>query len=69
MKIYVDAVNWCEVANLDGVGLVNLADFAILAIDWLQSGSGLAGDIKQDDSVNALDLDIMAEHWLSNCTQ
>jgi hypothetical protein len=67
LTITVDSVNWCDAANLDGIGPVNLADFAILAANWLQIGSGLAGDIKQDESVNEIDLDIMAIYWLSDC--
>ncbi|MHC4646992.1 MAG: M4 family metallopeptidase [Planctomycetota bacterium] len=58
----------CDAANIDGVDPVNLEDFTIFAADWLKSGLSLSGDINRDQSVNYLDLDNLAEHWLEVCT-
>ena len=57
----------CDAANLDGTGLVNFNDFAILANDWWLTGSGLAGDIDANDVVNFADLDWMFDYWLEDC--
>lgn len=54
-------------ANVDGAGVVNLADFAILAGDWMDSGPSLAGDVNGDGTVNTEDLDFMAQYWLFLC--
>ena len=59
----------CLAADLDGIPPIDLADFAIVAANWLQTGSGLAGEIEQDGSVNEIDLNIMATYWLSDCGQ
>jgi hypothetical protein len=67
LEVATDAVNWCEAADLDGIPPVNLADFAILALNWLQTGNSLTGDIKPDESVNEIDLGVMAEYWLHDC--
>ncbi|MBA7656245.1 hypothetical protein ES703_64165 [subsurface metagenome] len=59
----------CDAANLDGAGLVNFEDYVILANDWRQIGTGLAGDIDANDVVNFWDLDWMFDYWLSDCGQ
>jgi hypothetical protein len=59
----------CNAANIDGVDPVNFKDFAILGLDWLRSGSGLAGDTNRDENVDFWDLAQIAQHWLSNCNQ
>ncbi|UCE99796.1 MAG: metallophosphoesterase, partial [Planctomycetota bacterium] len=59
----------CDLANLDGVGIVNFKDFAILADDWWLTGLGLAGDITGDEFVNFEDLAEIAQYWLDDCNQ
>lgn len=54
-------------ANLDGIGRVDLADFVILAGDWLESGPSLPGDISNDGNVDSDDLAMMAQYWLGLC--
>jgi uncharacterized delta-60 repeat protein len=59
--------------NLTGDCRVNFDDFAILAPDWLIPPSNDCppnyppGDLNLDCSVNSLDLDQMAFHWLQSC--
>jgi hypothetical protein len=57
----------CDAANIDGVNPVNFKDFAVLALDWLMTGSGLDGDINRDDIVDPCDLAQVAQHWLEQC--
>ena len=57
----------CDAANIDGVDPVNFIDLAILALDWLMDGSELSGDINRDQSVDYLDLENLAQHWLEQC--
>ncbi len=59
----------CNAANIDGTDPVDLGDFARLALDWLSSGGGLAGDTNRDESVDFLDVAQVAQHWLENCGQ
>lgn len=47
--------------------VVGFDDFARLADQWLQTGSGLAGDIDQDNNVDFDDLSWLADSWLCNC--
>ncbi|GAH60576.1 unnamed protein product, partial [marine sediment metagenome] len=54
-------------ANLDGLGLVNFRDFAIVANDWQKTGPGLAGDTNRNEIVDIEDLAQIAQHWLSDC--
>ena len=49
-------------ANLDGV--VNGLDIALIASNWLQSGSAIPGDANGDGIVNGLDIALSASHWL-----
>ena len=57
----------CQAANLDGVNPVNLFDVSFLVNDWQKSGPGLAGDVNGDETVNLVDLRIVAGYWLSVC--
>ena len=59
----------CHAANLDGTSRINLQDFAILALEWLETGSGMAGDINGDRRVHMTDLDILTRYWLSYCDE
>jgi hypothetical protein len=58
----------CAAANLDGLGLIDLWDFSILALDWQESGTGLPGDINGDKVVDFKDLEIVTYYWLSDCS-
>jgi uncharacterized delta-60 repeat protein len=58
--------------NLTGDCRVNFDDFAILAADWRIHPNDCPpnfppGDLNLDCSVNSLDLDQMALHWLQSC--
>ena len=57
----------CDRANLDGIGLVDFKDFAIVANDWQKTGPGLAGDTNWNEIVDIEDLAQIAQHWLSDC--
>jgi hypothetical protein len=46
---------------------VQFDDFARFAQQWLDTGSGLAGDIDSDGDVDLEDLRRFAENWLSCC--
>lgn len=54
-------------ANIDGIGVVNILDFALLAGDWMEASPSLAGDIYSDGTVDIMDLQLMAQYWLSQC--
>jgi hypothetical protein len=63
----------CDGANLDGLGDVNLSDFAILALQWHGPPLAPSADIHPlpfgNDYVDGDDLEVIAEHWLrSDCT-
>jgi hypothetical protein len=57
-------------SNINGIGLVDMADFALLAEQWLRSechedNSWCAGaDVNQDKTVDIQDIVIMAGDWL-----
>jgi DMSO/TMAO reductase YedYZ molybdopterin-dependent catalytic subunit len=54
--------------DLDGHNPVSFHDFAILASLWRGQGVGMsAADRNADGMVNALDLHLLAQYWLSNC--
>ncbi len=59
----------CRAANIDGIGRINLQDYAILASYWLEEGLGLAGDINGDRRVQWVDLNILTSYWLSDCNE
>jgi hypothetical protein len=46
---------------------VDFEDFARFADVWLQSGTGLAGDLDGDNDVDIKDLKQFADYWLSCC--
>jgi hypothetical protein len=47
--------------------IVEFADFARFADVWLESGTGLAGDIDKDGDVDMEDLRRFADYWLGCC--
>jgi hypothetical protein len=58
----------CEV-DLNGDGIVNFGEVALLANNWLQTGHGLTGDINNDNIVNLTDLETILIYWLQTCHQ
>jgi hypothetical protein len=57
----------CRRAEIDEITPVNLKDFAILALNWLHSGSDLAGDINGDEIVSRPDIILLSAYWLWDC--
>jgi hypothetical protein len=63
-------LRWQELiiaADLDGDGLINSDDLAIMAGQWLSEGPGLSADIRpvvRDGVVNLLDYAFLADAWL-----
>ena len=47
--------------------VVEFDDFTRLAQLWLNTGSGLAGDLDGDNDVDFDDLSWLADFWLCNC--
>jgi hypothetical protein len=47
--------------------IVNFYDFARLTDVWLESGTGLTGDIDKDGDVDMEDLRRLADYWLACC--
>ena len=47
--------------------IVEFDDFARLAELWLNTGSGLAGDLDEDNDVDFEDLSRFTEYWLAYC--
>jgi hypothetical protein len=50
-------------ADLDGSGVIDAADLAVLLGDWGDSGGGLSSDFNSDCTVNAADLAILLGTW------
>jgi hypothetical protein len=46
---------------------VNFEDFARFAELWLETGTGLAADLYEDNVVNLLDLKLFVDEWLCTC--
>ena len=46
---------------------VGFDDFAEFAEEWLETGSGLAGDLDSDNDVDLDDLRRFADYWLNSC--
>ena len=54
--------------DLDGCSPISFRDFAIFASAWRVPDSGpRAGDLNADGIVNARDLQVLAQYWLSSC--
>jgi hypothetical protein len=47
--------------------IVEFEDFARLAINWLQTGAGLPGDLRPDGIVDEKDLRLFVDEWLWEC--
>jgi hypothetical protein len=50
--------------NLNGDEIINFADFALMANNWLLTDEGLAGDFDDSNSVDYNDLSSIANYWL-----
>lgn len=59
----------CEAANLDELDIIKFPDFSFFASDWRKKGTTLTGDINSDEVVDFNDLEILAYHWLSDCSE
>jgi hypothetical protein len=46
---------------------VTFEDLANFVDDWLESGSGLPGDLSGNDEVDFIDYNIFADYWLDYC--
>ena len=60
----------CDVdcPDLDGVNPVSFVDFARFAMSWRADETGpVAADLNHDAATNLLDLQILADHWLTAC--
>jgi len=57
----------CQAANVNETNRVNFKDFGILALDWLEDGPDLAGDINGDGSANWRDLALLSTYWMWDC--
>ena len=53
------------VPNFDDAPIVNLADFAIMALDWLYCDEPIT-DVTGEGCVDQEDLLILMEYWLDN---
>ncbi|GAG03247.1 unnamed protein product, partial [marine sediment metagenome] len=47
--------------------MVEFDDFAKFAEVWLETGSGLAGDLDEDEDVDLVDLGRFVDEWLYCC--
>jgi hypothetical protein len=55
---------WALLADLTNDGIVNLADFAGQAKDWLETANEQFGDLNRDGTVNLPDVVLMVADWL-----
>jgi len=53
--------------SLDGLNPANYIDFSILASDWQVTDVNLPGDLDFNNIVDANDLTVFSEYWLSDC--
>jgi len=51
-------------ADLNNDGIVDYLELAVLAAEWLQSGSELQSDLYDDDFIDFADFSILAAEWL-----
>jgi hypothetical protein len=57
---------WLPAADVNGDGVVNVNDVALIGQHWLQSGSPgfIPEDVNGDGVVNVNDVAIIGQHWL-----
>ncbi|MFC1783755.1 hypothetical protein ACFL02_09270, partial [Planctomycetota bacterium] len=46
---------------------VDMLDLFQFTQDWLKTGPGLAGDLDDNERVDLVDFNIIANHWLRLC--
>lgn len=61
--VHFDNSTLCPDLKHDGI--VDFLDFALFAIDWLESGTGLRSDFDEDGVVALNDLNHIAQYWLT----
>ena len=50
--------------DVNGDGIVNSQDLALISSNWLASGTGKSGDANNDGIVNSQDLALVSANWL-----
>ncbi|MGA1979599.1 MAG: right-handed parallel beta-helix repeat-containing protein [Sedimentisphaerales bacterium] len=60
--------DWALLADLTNDGLIDLADFAYQAADWLNSADQQPGDLNRNNLVDVSDLALLIEDWLKQTT-
>jgi hypothetical protein len=61
--VRIDLPNTNDIADMNGDGVVNSQDLAVLLSAWGSSGG--PADMNQDGIVNSADLAIMLSRWVS----
>jgi hypothetical protein len=51
--------------DVNGDGIVNSQDLALISSNWLHAGTGQAGDANNDSIINSQDLALVSSNWLS----
>jgi hypothetical protein len=51
--------------DVNGDGIVNGQDLALISSNWLHKGTGQTGDANNDSVINAQDLALVSSNWLS----
>lgn len=70
---YGQNIGWIHFSSVSPVAykvkacVVNLFDIANFVDDWLDTGSGLAGDLDSDNDVEFEDYSILAGYWQDYC--
>jgi hypothetical protein len=59
----------CGVSDLDDDERVDFTDFALLAGQWSQEGTGLSADFNVDNVVDMADLKVLTGDWLEGTTE
>ncbi len=49
-------------------GIVNAQDIALVASDWLKTGTNIGGDANGDGIVNSSDISTIAANWMANAS-
>ena len=50
--------------DVNGDGIVNSQDIAVISSQWLQAGASLTGDANHDGIVNSQDIAVISSNWL-----
>ena len=51
--------------DVNGDGIVNSQDLALVSSNWLHTGADVVGDINHDGIVNSQDLALVSSNWLA----